>query len=44
MTNTPLNENEAAIEIAKKSYELAEIAGNKDYLKMNKDSIEEWSK
>ncbi|MBN09852.1 MAG: dihydrolipoamide dehydrogenase [Flavobacteriaceae bacterium] len=39
-----LNENEAAIEIAKKSYELAEIAGNKDYLKMNKDSIEEWSK
>jgi len=38
-----LNENEAAIKIARKSYELAEIAGNKDYLKMNQHSIEEWS-
>ncbi len=39
-----LGEKDAAIKIAKKSYELAEIAGNKDYLKMNKESIEEWSK
>ena len=39
-----LGENKAAIEAAKKSYELAEIAGNNDYLKMNKESIEEWSK
>lgn len=39
-----LGENEAAIEAAKKSYELAEIAGNNDYLKMNKESIEQWSK
>jgi hypothetical protein len=39
-----LGDNKAAIEIAKKSYELAEIAGNGDYLKMNKDSIDEWSK
>jgi hypothetical protein len=38
-----LGDNKAAIEIAKKSYELAEIAGNGDYLKMNKDSIDEWS-
>tara|TARA_B110000003_G_scaffold126761_3_gene128813 strand:+ start:1116 stop:1952 length:837 start_codon:yes stop_codon:yes gene_type:complete len=39
-----LGDNKAAIEIAKKSYELAEIAGNGDYLKMNKESIDEWSK
>lgn len=39
-----LGENEAAIKAAKKSYELAEIAGNNDYLKMNKESIEQWSK
>jgi len=38
-----LNEKDAAVKVAKKSYKLAEIAGNKDYLKMNKDSIEEWS-
>jgi len=39
-----LGDNEAAIEAAKKSYELAKIAGNGDYLKMNKKSIENWSK
>ncbi|EDP95227.1 DUF2911 domain-containing protein [Kordia algicida OT-1] len=33
-----------AINIAKQSMELAEKAGNKDYVKMNKDSIKEWSK
>lgn len=39
-----LGDNEAAIKIAQKSYDLAEKAGNKDYLKMNKNSIDEWSK
>lgn len=33
-----------AVAIAKKSLALAEKAGNKDYIKMNKDSIKEWSK
>ncbi|MDG2174085.1 MAG: DUF2911 domain-containing protein [Flavobacteriaceae bacterium] len=32
-----------AIRIAKNSLEAAKIAGNQDYVKMNKDSIEEWS-
>lgn len=32
-----------AIRIAKNSLEAAKIAGNQDYIKMNKDSIEEWS-
>ena len=39
-----LGNKEAAIEIAQKSYNLAEKAGNKDYLKMNRESIDEWSK
>ena len=39
-----LGNKDAAIEIAQKSYNLAEKAGNKDYLKMNKESIDEWSK
>ena len=33
-----------AIAIAKESIMLAEKAGNADYVKMNKDSIKEWSK
>jgi len=33
----------AAIRIAKKSLEAAKAANNQDYVKMNKDSIEEWS-
>lgn len=33
-----------AIKIAKESMALAEKAGNNDYVKMNKDSINEWSK
>ncbi|MEM6685627.1 MAG: DUF2911 domain-containing protein [Bacteroidota bacterium] len=33
-----------AVTIAKQSLALAEEAGNKDYVKMNKDSIKEWSK
>ncbi|AXG70627.1 hypothetical protein KORDIASMS9_02868 [Kordia sp. SMS9] len=32
-----------AIKIAKESMALAEKAGNKDYVKMNNDSIKEWS-
>ena len=32
-----------AIRIAKKSLEASKIAGNQDYIKMNNDSIEEWS-
>lgn len=31
-----------AIEIAKKSLQMAEAAGNADYVKMNKDSLKEW--
>jgi hypothetical protein len=33
-----------AIKFAKESLALAEKAGNNDYVKMNKDSIKEWSK
>jgi len=33
-----------AIETAKKSLQLAKEAGNNDYVKMNEDSIAEWSK
>ena len=32
-----------AIRIAKKSLEAAKAANNQDYIKMNKDSIKEWS-
>jgi len=32
-----------AVKIAKKSLEAAKIADNQDYVKMNKDSIEEWN-
>ncbi|MEK9614389.1 MAG: DUF2911 domain-containing protein [Flavobacteriaceae bacterium] len=39
-----LNEKEAAIKAAKKSLELATKEGNKDYIRLNKKSIEEWSK
>lgn len=33
-----------AIEVATKSIELAETAGNKEYVKFNKDNIAKWSK
>lgn len=33
-----------AVKIAKQSLSLAKEAGNKDYVKMNNDSIKEWSK
>ena len=39
-----LNDKKGAIATAEKSLELAEKAGNKDYVKMNKESIAEWSK
>lgn len=39
-----LGKHKAAIASAKTSMELAEKAGNGDYVKMNKKSIEEWSK
>ena len=39
-----LNERDEAIEAAKKSLELATKAGNKDYVRLNTISIEEWSK
>lgn len=39
-----LGDKKGAIETAKISLEAAEIAKNNDYVKMNKDSIVEWSK
>lgn len=39
-----LNRKKEAIEAAKKSMKLAEEAGNNDYVRMNKKSIEEWNK
>lgn len=37
-------DKKGAIETAKVSLEASEVAGNQDYVKMNKDSISEWSK
>ncbi len=37
-----LGDKEGAIKAAKKSLEVAEAAGNEDYVKMNKDSLKEW--
>lgn len=39
-----MGEKAEAIKIAKQSMALAQEAGNNDYVKMNKDSIKEWSK
>ena len=39
-----LGDKSGAIETAKLSLAAAEIAKNQDYIKMNKDSIAEWSK
>ena len=39
-----LNEKEAAIKAAQSSLELAEKAGNQDYVRLNTRAIEEWSK
>ena len=38
-----LGRTEEAVEAAKKSMELAQAAGNMDYVRMNEKSIEEWS-
>lgn len=38
-----LNDKKSAIKAVKKSLELAEKAGNKDYVIMNKSSISDWS-
>lgn len=35
-------DKKGAIELAKKSLAASEAAGNKDYVKMNKDSLKEW--
>lgn len=37
-----LGDKKGAIEAAKKSMEVAEKAGNADYVKLNKDSLKEW--
>ncbi len=37
-----LGDKQGAIKAAKKSLEVAEAAGNADYVKMNKDSLKEW--
>ncbi len=39
-----LGDKKGAIETAKESLAASEAAGNADYIKMNKDSIAEWSK
>lgn len=39
-----LNDKEGAIESAKMSLKLAEEAGNQDYVRLNSNSIAEWSK
>lgn len=39
-----LNRKKEALEAAQKSLKLAEEAGNMDYVRMNKKSIQEWSK
>jgi hypothetical protein len=39
-----LERREEAIEVAKKSLAMAAAAGNDDYVKMNNQSIEEWSR
>jgi len=39
-----LNETEAAISASKTSLKLATTAGNQDYIRLNEQSIKEWSK
>ncbi|PKP41563.1 MAG: dihydrolipoamide dehydrogenase, partial [Bacteroidetes bacterium HGW-Bacteroidetes-13] len=38
-----LGDYKNAVATAKKSLELAQKEGNTDYVKLNKDSIEEWA-
>ena len=44
LIHAALGDKKGAIEAAKKSMEVAEKAGNADYVKMNKESIANWSK
>lgn len=44
LIHAALGDKKGAIEAAKKSLEVAEKAGNAAYVKMNKESIAEWSK
>jgi len=44
LVQAKLGDKKGAIETAKISLSKAEVAGNADYVKMNKDSILEWSK
>ncbi|RPD94384.1 DUF2911 domain-containing protein [Aureibaculum marinum] len=44
LIHAALGDKKAAIETAKKSLEIAEKAGSDPYIKMNKESIKEWSK
>jgi hypothetical protein len=37
-----MGDKKGAIEAAKRSLQVAEAAGNEDYVKMNKDSLKEW--
>ena len=39
-----MGDKEAAIEAAKRSLAAAQAAGNQDYVKMNKNSLQEWAK
>jgi regulator of sirC expression with transglutaminase-like and TPR domain len=39
-----MGDKKGALESAKMSLAMAEKAGNQDYVKMNKESIAEWSK
>ncbi|MBT8394141.1 MAG: DUF2911 domain-containing protein [Bacteroidia bacterium] len=42
LLHAKMGDKKGAIEAAKRSLELAEKAGNADYVKMNKDSLKEW--
>ncbi len=44
LIHAAMGDKKGAIEAAKKSMEVAEKAGNADYVKMNKESIAEWLK
>ena len=44
LINAKLGNTKEAIIAAERSLKLAEEAGNADYIKMNKESIAEWSK
>lgn len=43
LIHAKLGDKKGAIEAAKKSLAAAQAAGNQDYVKMNKDSLQEWA-